>query len=97
MAGPSLAPGGGLSPRHMASNSAGGRPPRLSCSRLWLSRPRYFTTASRGVDRVRQMRSAISSVLKQFHEARGETRLLAQASPTDPTEASTPWSASVWV
>jgi hypothetical protein len=33
--------------------------------------------------------------LEAVHEALGQR--VVEASPTDPTEASTPWSASVWV
>ena len=47
-----------------ASNSPGGRSPSASCSRLWLNQPTYSTTASSSCERVRQTRSAISSVLK---------------------------------
>src|SRR5689334_1183443 len=47
-----------------ASYSAGEMSPRAWCRRSVLDQPRYSTTASSSWDRVRQMRSAISSVLK---------------------------------
>jgi hypothetical protein len=47
-----------------ASNSVGGRSPSAWCRRPLLNQPRYSTTASSSWERVRQTRSAISSVLK---------------------------------
>src|SRR6266511_4807405 len=38
--------------------------PRLSCRRTLLNQPMYSTIASSSCERLRQMRSAISSVLK---------------------------------
>ena len=48
-----------------ASNSTGGMSPSASCSRVWLYQPTDSTVASSSCARVRQIRSAISSVLYQ--------------------------------
>ena len=46
-----------------ASNSAGGRSPSDSCRRVVLNQATYSTIASSSCERLRQTRSAISSVL----------------------------------
>src|SRR3954454_14602989 len=48
-----------------SSNSAGGRSPGAWCRRAWLNQPTYSTIASSSWDRVRQTRSATSSVLNE--------------------------------
>src|SRR5205823_5367072 len=77
------------------SYSTGGTSPSDSCRRALLNQPMYSTTASSSWERLRQTRSAISSVLKL--STNDSASALSYASPTLPTEASRRWSASVCV
>src|SRR5204863_10164312 len=84
-----------LRARQRCSYSTGGTSPSDSCKRLLLNQPTYSTVATSSCGRVRQTRSAISSVLKL--STNDSASALSYASPTDPTEASRPWSSSVCV
>jgi hypothetical protein len=55
--------------------------------RALVNQPRYSPIATSSLSRLRQTRSAISSVLKKSTKL--SARELSQASPTEPTEAST--------
>ncbi len=68
--------------------------PRLSCRRLLLNQAMYSTTASSSRERLRQTRSAISSVLNE--STNDSASALSSASPTEPTEARTRSWSSVW-
>jgi Tfp pilus assembly protein PilF len=68
------------------SNWAGGRSPRDSCRRSLLNQATYSTIASSRWLRVRQTRSAISSVLKGVDEALGHRVVVGVADATDRRE-----------